>query len=536
MKGHRSVMEIKKLEVNTRYKQAYHANVSSGWSNDPNGMIYFNGKAHLFFQHYPHQPSWGTMHWGHYVTDDFIKWEELPVALVPDENYEQICGCCSGNAIAIDNKLYLMYTAAQPDRQRQCYAISSDGGVTFKKVANNPILRSEQLSDEVAKSDFRDPKPFRKDGWFYCLAGTRIIDPNKPDEGSGSYSTYLRYMSGGNPSMEFDPDGPISGSVSEFTVEPANGYGNMILFRSRDLYHWEYLGKLIDRTPGFNENYFKLDGVYECPDYINFGDTDVILASPQNLPQDGNMYENIHSSLALIGKLNFETGHFDIRDIQELDAGFDFYAPQNLPMPDGRNIMIAWKEMWDRSYPTQEDNWAGTYTLPRELSFKDGRVYQAPVREVEKYHANKVEISDLVIADGSATVPGIEGNIIDLTAEFKLNSANAVGIRFFKGAEHETVIRYDRNAGTVVMDRTNAGIPLTGKEENINIRTCDVEKTDTIKFRVFLDVISAEVFINDGRYTITGNMYPNPEDIGVEFFAEGGEATVSAVKYDMDVK
>lgn len=528
-------MEFKKLEVNTRYKQAYHADVSAGWSNDPNGMIYYNGKAHLFFQHYPHQASWGTMHWGHYVTDDFIKWEELPIALVPDENYEQICGCCSGNAIEIDGELYLMYTAAQPDRQRQCFAISTDGGVTFSKVKNNPILRSEQLSDEVAKSDFRDPKPFRRGGWFYCLAGTRIVDPNKPQPEGEMYSTYLRYISGA-PSMSFDPDGTISGKVSEFTVEPANGYGNMILFRSRDLYHWEYLGKLIEKTEGFSEEYFKLNGVYECPDYLNFGDTDVILASPQNLPKDGNNYENIHSSLAIIGKLDFETGHFEIRNFQELDAGFDFYAPQNLHMPDGRNIMIAWKEMWDRSYPTQEDNWAGSYTLPRELTLKDGRVYQAPVREIEKYHANKVEISNLTVNDESVPVPGIEGNKIDLKVRFRLNDASAAGIRFYKGGEHETIIRYDRKAGCVTMDRTNAGIPLRGKEEDVNVRTCDVEKSDEIEFRIFLDICSAEVFINEGRYTITGNMYPDPEDIGVEFFAEGGEAVLSAVKYDIVVE
>ena len=70
----------------------------------------------------------------------------------------------------------------------------------------------------------------------------------------------------------------------------------------------------------------------------------------------------------------------------------------------------------------------------------------------------------------------------------------------------------------------------------MNVRTCDVEKTDEIELRVFLDVCSAEVFINDGRYTITGNMYPDPDDIGVEFFAEGGEAAVSAVKYDIVVE
>ena len=78
------------------YRPTYHASVQSGWSNDPNGTIYYDGKAHLFFQHYPHKAEWGTMHWGHFATRDFIKWENLPVVLVPDQDYEVICGCCSG--------------------------------------------------------------------------------------------------------------------------------------------------------------------------------------------------------------------------------------------------------------------------------------------------------------------------------------------------------------------------------------------------------------------------------------------------------
>ena len=94
------------------YRPKYHASVPSGWANDPNGTIFYNGKAHLFFQHYPHKPEWGTMHWGHFTTTDFVHWTTLPVALVPDQDYEVLCGCCSGSAIEKDGKLYLIYTAA----------------------------------------------------------------------------------------------------------------------------------------------------------------------------------------------------------------------------------------------------------------------------------------------------------------------------------------------------------------------------------------------------------------------------------------
>ena len=143
------------------YRPTYHASVPSGWANDPNGTIFYRGKAHLFFQRYPSKPQWGTMHWGHFVTDDFVHWRMLPIALVPDRDYEAICGCCSGSAIEADGRMYLIYTAAQPELQRQCMAVSSDG-VRFEKDPGNPIITADQLSPEVSRMDFRDPHVFRR--------------------------------------------------------------------------------------------------------------------------------------------------------------------------------------------------------------------------------------------------------------------------------------------------------------------------------------------------------------------------------------
>ena len=145
------------------FRPRYHASVLSGWANDPNGTVVYNGKAHLFFQHYPHRPSWGTMHWGHFTTSDFIHWEQQPIALTPDRDYEALCGCCSGTAIERDGDLYLLYTAAQPDLQRQCMAVSRDG-LRFEKNPENPIITARDLSPEIAPADFRDPKVFRRDG------------------------------------------------------------------------------------------------------------------------------------------------------------------------------------------------------------------------------------------------------------------------------------------------------------------------------------------------------------------------------------
>lgn len=536
------------MQVNNRYRPTYHASVPEAWSNDPNGVIYYKGRVHLFFQHYPHEAQWGPMHWGHFSTEDFVKWKVHPVALVPDQDYEVICGCCSGNSIEADGKLWLMYTAAQPEMQRQCLAYSEDG-IHFTKLETNPILTSDMLAKEVSPRDFRDPKIIRRGEYYYCLAGTRIIDPVryqirenrlKREEYFGNHPSLSPEESSQPKDKDLDVN-PSRGRHDPSKVpvlggdeRGALGNGNMILLRSRDLLRWEYLGRLLAKQEGFQDAFFQLNGVYECPDYFVSHGTEVLLASPQNLPQMGHRFQNIHSAIYMTGHLDFETGHFEITSIEDLDSGFDIYASQVVAMPDGRHIMIAWKEMWDRPYPTQRDNWVGTYTLPRELEYRNGRLYQRPVREIEKYRQNLLECEAQAISNASVSIEGIEGKAIELYASFDPGDAVQVGMKLFKGKKHETLIYYDAEKEVVVFDRTNSGIYL--KTEGDLLRYCDIKKEDTIRFHIFLDVCSVEAFINNGRYTMTNNVYPDPEDTGVEFFSKGGTAILTGVrKFDIVV-
>lgn len=231
------------------YRPHYHVSVPFGWANDPNGTIFFRGKAHLFYQHYPHKPEWGPMHWGHAATEDFVRWEQRPVALWPDHSYERVCGCCSGGTVERDGKLYLMYTAAQPMMQRQCMAVSEDGDF-FVKDPDNPILTAEMLSPEIYEEDFRDPRIFKKGDFYYLLAGIRYVKGGVRVE---SAPTDQRRTT--NPRQP-DPN------------HKKEGWGNLALLRGKDLYHWEYIGHLLHHQSEFPEDFYRLDSVYECPDYF----------------------------------------------------------------------------------------------------------------------------------------------------------------------------------------------------------------------------------------------------------------------------
>ncbi len=499
------------------YRPRYHVSVPFGWANDPNGTIYYNGKAHLFYQNYPHKPEWGPMHWGHVVTEDFVHWEQRPTALYPDQPYELVCGCCSGSAVEKDGQLYLMYTAAQPMMQRQCLAVSDDGD-HFRKDPGNPILTAEMLSAEIYEEDFRDPRIFKQGDTYYMIAGIRYLEDGIRIEPA--------------PTDQREKTNPLQPSPEH----KKEGWGNLGLLKSDDLYNWSYVGHLLYTQPELNQDFYRLDGVYECPDYfVADSGEEVLLTSPQNLPSSGSLYQNIHSVLYMTGHLDFETGRFSVDHVGEVDSGFDFYAAQTLRMPDGRVIMIAWKEMWDRSFPSREEEWAGTYTLPRELTVEDGQLIQKPVREICACRANPVQKPEVTVDDDEISIPGIEGNVIELKFTLRPGNARRAGVKLFCSEDQETLLYYDRQEGMIVFDRRRSGVPITGREEDVDRRVCEIGVRESIDFDLFLDVSSLEAFIDGGRHTMTGNVYPDPlRAKEIRFFAEGGSASFdSPEKYDI---
>ncbi|MGD9605033.1 MAG: glycoside hydrolase family 32 protein [Bacilli bacterium] len=475
--------------VNPTYRHTYHAASPIGWSNDPNGLIWFNGEGHLFHQFNPYASSWGPMHWGHQTTKDFVKWELQPVALAPDQKYDQDFGCFSGTAIEKDGKLYLMYTGVANNQQTQNLAVSEDG-INFEKLTRNPVISTIEVPIGVSTADFRDPKVFYHDGYYYCLIGTK-----------------------------------------------ANGYGMVVLYRSSNLTSWDYVGKVMNNNNPQAPNFLQLNGVYECPDFIELNNQEILIVSPQNLPRDKTKFENIHSVVYMVGGIDYQTGKFNYDEFQEFDGGFDFYAAQTMITPDGRTIMLAWMQMWDRTLVTQAHNWVGAYTLPRELTYKDGHIYQAPVREIENYRQNEVSYQNKTI-NGNLVLPQISGKTVELELEIEVGSASKVGVKLFKGTENETLVYYDALSQTVIFDRGNSGETISGAEINRQTRSADVSLNNGIlKLRIFLDVSSVEVFINDGYITMTGNVYPGLNDTGIEFFTVGGSSILKQIsKYDIIVK
>ena len=481
--------KLKVSEVCTRYKPSYHASVPAGWANDPNGLIWYNGQAHLFFQHNPYSTEWGPMHWGHLTSTDLIQWREQPIAISPDKWYDDYNGCFSGTAIEKNGKLYLMYTGVTREHQQQCIAFSDDG-VHFEKSALNPVIKTSDLPGGASGRDFRDPKVFRRDDAYYCIIGTSM-----------------------------------------------NGQGNLLLYRSHDFEKWSYIGYLMEGSD--LPDHQPVAGVYECPDIQNIDGQEILFASPQHLPKDGCRFQNTQSSVWMAGTLDHKTGHFTYDRFHELDSGFDFYAPQTMCLPDGRTVLIAWKEQWGRSYPTAVDNWVGSFTLPRQLTYQDGHLYQSPIQEIVNYRRGRIAAHDVEIpCDGKLAIDGVIGNRVELILTFSLRDSAQVGVKLFCGEATETLLYYDRITKKFVFDRSKSGLAITGQEDDTAVRVCEVTDTDRLSLHIFLDVSCVEVFIQNGYSVMTGNVYADTKrDVGIEFYSVGGSAVIDElVKYDIIVE
>lgn len=316
-------------------KRMLHLKPERGWMNDPNGLCFFKGLFHVFYQCNPHGLDWARMHWGHAVSRNLIDWEYCPIALYPDRSYEcdEDGGCFSGSAIVVGDRLFLIYTAVGGGKQRVCLAYSDDG-VNFKKHDGNPIIENPLFRD------FRDPKVFLHDGKYYLVIGA------------------------------YDK----------------TGKGQILLYSSSNLLEWNYIGPLF--AAGKN-----IGTMLECPDLFFLDGKWVLTFSPVDEGYDG------YPAMAVIGDVDFSKPGFLVENIIPLDYGKDFYATQTFMHEDRRIMFAwcgSWPWLPEFNGFDKHDAYTGHLSLPRECHIRDGRFYSKPVMEVEELFngaGREIEIS-----------------------------------------------------------------------------------------------------------------------------------------------
>lgn len=335
-------------KVNTdpnRFK--FHLMPPVGWMNDPNGLCWYQGNYHVYYQYRPFDATGsGNVFWGHWTSPDLLNWTQQPVFLCPSETWN-LHGVYSGSALVTDEGLYLYYTGNVKHPGDHDYihtgrghntalAISKDG---IKADSNQLLLENKDYPADLT-CHVRDPKVWAQDGRFYMVLGARTNDDR----------------------------------------------GEILVYESEDKVTWEHINTIT--TPqvfGF---------MWECPDLFVLDGQCIVSMSPQGVSKSGNHYQNIYACgyFPLYGDFR---GEYTLGEFRESDVGFDYYAPQSFEAPDGRRIVIGWMGMPDADYtnPTAEKGWQHGMSVPRELHWNGEQITATPVKELEALRGEKEELT-----------------------------------------------------------------------------------------------------------------------------------------------
>ncbi|MGL4373688.1 MAG: glycoside hydrolase family 32 protein, partial [Turicibacter sp.] len=263
-----------------------------------------------------------------------------------------------------------------------------------------------------------------------------------------------------------------------------------------------------------------LGRMWECPDLFELDGQDVLLMSPQQMHNEEFRYKNGNTTVYFIGEFNYETGKLNKHSYDEIDYGLDFYAPQTTLAPDGRRIMMAWMQSWDRNIPSDKFGWTSSMTLPRELKVKNNKLYQLPVKEIEDYRCDYVKYETVELCE-SQSFPSIRGRQLELKIKVDLCEAHSFTIKAMKAVQEETTISFDTERSVLCFDRSRSGSgidqnkPLNRREMPITIAN------NTLELRIFIDTYAIEIFVQDGEYAMSSTVYSNLESDGIEFESDG---------------
>lgn len=462
------------------WRPAVHFTPARNWMNDPNGLVHHDGEYHLFFQHNPESTAHANLSWGHAVSTDLVRWQELDVALRPDELGEVY----SGSAV-VDHQdtsgffdggagLVAIYTSAG-ETQQQSIAHSADRGRTWTKYEGNPVIPNPGVED------FRDPKVFwhgRSAQWILLLAaGDRIVFYGSPN---------LREWH----------------RLSEFgAAEGAHG------------------------------------GVWECPDLFELpvdgdpADTRWVLVVSINPggPAGGSATQYFLGDFD--GTTFSAQGPAD--GVRWAERGADFYAPQSfsdVPAADGRRLWIGWLSNWDYAEQVPTDPWRGAMTVPRQVGLTATAsgvlLTQQPVAELESRRAGVRRWRGVV----GESAPEFTGTALDVVAEFRLGTASAFGFDVFSGGGRRTRVGYDADAGELFVDRTQSGSAPVGPTFPARHGTPLDPAGEVLRIRLLADRCCVEVFGDRGQAVLTDLVLPDAGADRLCLFSAGGRVEVISLE------
>lgn len=342
---------------NEKLFEAFHLAPQFGLLNDPNGLIYFKGYYHVFYQWNPKALDHKYKVWGHFISKDLKNWHREPIALSPSAEYDS-AGIYSGTAFIHDEYLYVVYTGNIRDSNGESCA------------SHQNIARSvDGLKFEKLGEMFPHPKGYTR----------HVRDPKVWRAANGQWQLIL-------------------GAQKADTLT-----GDIILYQSNDLKNWQFRGSILGSQLPNYRGY-----MLECPDLIDFGKQQVLMFSLQGHAAEGERFKNIHNTGYVVGNFDHQNGVFNVNtNYQEFDYGFEYYAPQTMNLANNKHLIWGWMGIMpaavEESLPTKKDNWMHILSQPRELVLEQNHLYQLPIIETKELFKQKQ--SDQVMTWEAKLVP-----------------------------------------------------------------------------------------------------------------------------------
>jgi fructan beta-fructosidase len=436
-----------------KYRPQLHFSPKAHWMNDPNGMVFYKGTYHLFFQYYPDSSVWGPMHWGHATSTDLVHWRQEPIALYPDS----LGYIFSGSAVVDKNNtsgfgkkgqppLVAIFTQHDPigakrnrnDYQTQSIAYSLDNGRTWTKYAQNPVIKNPGITD------FRDPKV----SWY---------EPAK---------TWIMTL-----------------AVKD----------KVFFYSSPDLKSWR-LNSEFGHEAGAH------GGVWECPDLfaIDYQGRAVwvlIVNINPGGPNGGS------ATQYFLGDFDGKKFTPSTAGTRWLDYGPDEYAGVTWSNTGTRRIFLGWMSNWLYGQAVPTSPWRSATTLPRQLGLqrvKDSLyLTEQPVKEL----AGQVSAVKPAAAFTKITTP--------LKLNLSTGSGNSFAITFSNDAGENTTLGYDKAANQYYIDRNHSGRIDFSKDFAGRYTAPRIADSGKITLTIYADASSFELFADGGLTTMTALVFPS---------------------------